>query len=131
MGDPETEVVIPRIESDLLELLQSVAYGTLNRQTITVNPQTATTVMLVSGGYPGSYGKGKPVIGLKSTADCIVFHAGTTTDDGQVVTAGGRVISVTALADNMETALARSNANAGIISYEGKYFRHDIGFDLK
>ncbi|MDR1170977.1 MAG: phosphoribosylamine--glycine ligase [Bacteroidales bacterium] len=131
MGDPETEVVIPRIESDLLELLQSAACGTLNRQTITVSRQTAATVMLVSGGYPGSYEKGKPVSGLKSTEDCILFHAGTANADGQAVTAGGRVIAVTALADNMENALAKSYANAEIIDYEGKYFRRDIGFDLK
>jgi phosphoribosylamine--glycine ligase len=131
MGDPETEAVIPRIENDLLELLQSVADGTLNRQTITVNPQTAATVMLVSGGYPGSYEKGKPIGGLKSTADCILFHAGTADHNGQAVTAGGRVIAVTAMADHVEAALAKSNANAEIVGYEGKYFRHDIGFDLK
>jgi len=131
MGDPETEVVIPRIENDLLELLQSVADGTLNRQTILVSPQTATTVMLVSGGYPEDYEKGKPIEGLESTTDCLVFHAGTASKNGQTVTSGGRVIAVTALADNMEAALAKSNANAGIINFEGKYFRRDIGFDLK
>jgi phosphoribosylamine--glycine ligase len=131
MGDPETEVVMPRIDSDLVELLQSVANGTLNQQTITVNPQTATTVMLVSGGYPGSYEKGKMIGGLHSTSDCLAFHAGTTSNEGQAVTSGGRVIAVTALADNMETALSKSNANAAIITFDGKYFRRDIGFDLK
>jgi phosphoribosylamine--glycine ligase len=130
MGDPETEVVIPRIENDLPELLQSVADGTLNRQTITVNPQTATTVMLVSGGYPENYEKGKPVEGLSSTTDCLVFHAGTANNNGQTVTSGGRVIAVTALADDMETALTKSNTNAGIINFEGKYFRRDIGFEF-
>ena len=131
MGDPETEVVIPRIENDLLELFQSVADGTLCRQTITVSQQTATTVMLVSGGYPGSYTKGKPIEGLESSGECVVFHAGTTKKDGQTVTAGGRVIAVTALANNMETALAKSNVHAGKINFEGKFFRRDIGFDLK
>ncbi len=131
MGDPETEVVMPRIESDLLEILQSVAYGTVGQQKISISSQTATTVMLVSGGYPGKYEKGKPITGLQSVDDCIVFHAGTTTEDDQVVTSGGRVIAVSALADNMEAALAKSNCNAGIIDFEGKYFRRDIGFDLE
>ena len=131
MGDPETEVVMPRIDSDLVELLQSAASGTLDRQTVAVNPKTAATVMLVSGGYPGSYEKGKPVSGLQLTEDCMVFHAGTASRDGQTVTAGGRVMAVTALADDMDAALAKSNRNAGIINFEGKYFRRDIGFDLK
>ena len=131
LGDPETEVVIPRIENDLLELLQSVADGTLHRQNIAISPQTATTVMLVSGGYPGSYEKGKTIGGLSSTDGCLVFHAGTAQNNDQTVTSGGRVIAVTALADNMDTALSKSNANAEIIKFEGKYFRRDIGFDLK
>ncbi|MDR1155972.1 MAG: phosphoribosylamine--glycine ligase [Bacteroidales bacterium] len=131
MGDPETEAVIPRIESDLLELLQSVADGTLNRQTVMVSRQAAATVMLVSGGYPGSYEKGKPISGLASAADCILFHAGTADNDGQAVTAGGRVMAVTAMAGSMEAALDRANVSAGTIGYEGKYFRRDIGFDLK
>ena len=131
MGDPETEVVIPRLENDLLELLQSVVDGTLNRQNISINPQSATTVMLVSGGYPEDYEKGKPIEGLNSTADCMVFHAGTANKNGQTVTSGGRVIAVTALADNMQEALSKSNANAETIHFEGKYFRRDIGFDLK
>jgi phosphoribosylamine--glycine ligase len=131
MGDPETEVVMPRIDSDLVELLQSAASGTLDRQTVAMNPKTAATVMLVSGGYPGSYEKGKPVSGLQLTEDCMVFHAGTASRDGQTVTACGRVMAVTALADDMVTALAKSNRNAGIINFEGKYFRRDIGFDLK
>jgi len=130
MGDPETEVVMPRIDSDLVELLQAVADGTIHRQSIAVNPQTATTVMLVSGGYPGNYEKGKIIDGLHSTEECMVFHAGTTTCEGHTVTSGGRVIAVTALADDMKTALSKSNTNAGIINYDGKYFRRDIGFDL-
>jgi len=130
MGDPETEVVIPRIENDLLELLQSVACGTLNMQTITVSPQTATTVMLVSGGYPGNYAKGKNIQGLNLINNGLVFHAGTSLHNDQIVTSGGRVIAVTALADEMKSALAKSNANAEMIHFEGKYFRKDIGFDL-
>jgi phosphoribosylamine--glycine ligase len=131
MGDPETEVVIPRIENDLLVLLQSVADGTLHQKSLSVNPETATAVMLVSGGYPGDYKKGIPIEGLESIGrDGLVFHAGTAKKNGKTVTSGGRVIAVTALAGNMETALSKSNANAEIISFEGKYFRRDIGFDL-
>jgi len=130
MGDPETEVVIPRIENDLLELLQSAACGTLNTQIIKVSPQTATTVMLVSGGYPESYAKGKIIEGLDSIHDGLVFHAGTAQNNDRIVTFGGRVIAVTALADDMKAALSKSNANAEMIHFEGKYFRRDIGFDL-
>ena len=132
LGDPETEVVIPRIENDLLELFQSVADGTLNQKTIKVNPQTAATVMLVSGGYPENYEKGKLISGLESIdADCLVFHAGTALKNDQTVTSGGRVIAVTALSDNMESALAKANAQAEKITFDKKYFRKDIGFDLK
>jgi phosphoribosylamine--glycine ligase len=132
LGDPETEVVIPRIETDLVELFQAVADGKIGTKSIQTNPQTATTVMLVSGGYPEAYEKGKPITGLtKTDNDCIVFHAGTSVKDGQVVTAGGRVLAVSALADNMDAALAKSNRNADIIRFDGKYNRRDIGFDLK
>ena len=131
LGDPETEVVIPRIENDLLKLLQSAAYGTLNRQTVSVSTQTAAAVMLVSGGYPGNYETGKPVEGLDSDSECLVFHAGTACVDGKTATSGGRVIAVTALADDMQSALEKANARAEKINFEGKYFRRDIGFDLK
>jgi phosphoribosylamine--glycine ligase len=131
MGDPETEVVIPRIQSDLVALFQAVATGAIGTKNIQVDPQTATTVMLASGGYPGAYEKGKAIEGLDETDDCMVFHAGTTTQDGQIVTAGGRVIAVSALAAQMDNALAKSNRNAGKIRFAGKYYRHDIGFDLK
>ena len=131
LGDPETEVVIPRVENDILELLKSVADETVDRQTVTISSQTATTVMLVSCGYPEDYEKGKPIEGLEQVgADCFVFHAGTVHSNSQTVTSGGRVIAVTALADDMQTALSKSNANAEIINFEGKYFRRDIGFDL-
>ncbi|GHT22061.1 phosphoribosylamine--glycine ligase [Bacteroidia bacterium] len=132
MGDPETEVVIPRIKTDLVELFQAVADGAVGTKVIQTDTKTATTVMLVSGGYPEAYEKGKVIAGLTETdKDCIVFHAGTSEKDGQVVTAGGRVIAVSALADSMEAALAKSNRNADVIRFEGKYNRRDIGFDLK
>jgi len=119
------------MDNDLLELLCSVANGTLRGQVIRVSPQAATTVMLVSGGYPGSYEKGKPIEGLNATSDCIIFHAGTAKKDDRIVTAGGRVNAITALADDMKAALAKSNANAKIICFEGKYFRKDIGAEFK
>ncbi|MDR2038409.1 MAG: phosphoribosylamine--glycine ligase [Bacteroidales bacterium] len=131
MGDPETEVVMPRIESDLLELLQAVASENIGSKTVRVSSQAATTVMLVSGGYPGDYEKGKIIEGLGQTEDCMVFHAGTSLEKQQVLTSGGRVIAVTGLADNMEDALEKSNRNAEIIRFEGKNYRKDIGFDLK
>ncbi len=131
MGDPETEAVMLRIENDLVVLLQSVAYGTLDQQTVKVSQQAAAAVMLVSGGYPGNYEKGKPIEGLNGTKDCIVFHAGTALVDDRPVTAGGRVMAVCATADNAESALAAANRNADIIRFDGKYFRKDIGFDLK
>ena len=130
MGDPESEAVIPRIENDLLELFKSTAQETLNLQNIKVSPKTAATVMLVSKGYPENYEKGKRIEGLNLTSDCIVFHAGSASADNNTVTAGGRVIAVTALADDLKTALSKSNKNAEIINFEGKYFRRDIGFDL-
>jgi phosphoribosylamine--glycine ligase len=120
-----------RVENDLIALLQSVADGTLDRQEMKISPQAAAAVMLVSGGYPGNYEKGKPIEGLEDTKDCIVFHAGTALVDERPVTAGGRVIAVCATADNAESALAAANRNAEIIRFDGKYFRKDIGFDLK
>ncbi len=130
MGDPETEVVIPRIKSDLLALLQSVADETIEQQTLDISGQVATTVMLVSGGYPGDYEKGKVIEGIETTQNSIIFHAGTAVRDGHPVTAGGRVIAVSSLAGSIPEALNLSNQNAAKISFEGKYFRRDIGFDL-
>lgn len=130
MGDPETEVVIPRIESDLLDLLQGVATQTLHEKEIKINPQTATTVMLVSGGYPEAYEKGKVINGLENIEGSTIFHAGTTIKENKIVTNGGRVIAVTSFGNSLEEALEKSFKNAQIIQFEKKYFRRDIGQDL-
>lgn len=130
MGDPETESVLPRIESDLVDLLEGVAKNDLGSRNYTVSPKTAVTVVLVSGGYPGDYESGKEITNLENVEDSLVFHAGTKEVDGKVVTAGGRVIAVTTLQDNLFDALQQATADAGRIFFERKYFRKDIGFDL-
>ncbi len=130
MGDPETEVVLPRIKNDLVDLFQAVAEGTLNTKTIEVDERSATTVMLVAGGYPGDYEKGKVITGLDQVKDKLVFHAGTVLKDGQVVTNGGRVIALTSYGKTKSEALKDSFDTAQKINFEGKYFRSDIGFDL-
>ena len=132
MGDPETESVLPRINNDLLELFLAVANKRLDREEILVSPEFAATVMLVSGGYPEQYSKGKKITGENEIVDSIVFHAGTSfiKDKQELVTNGGRVIAITSLGKTMKDALACSIRNAGKINYEGKYFRTDIGFDL-
>lgn len=129
MGDPETEAVMLRIQSDFVDLLEGVANGTLNDQTITFDPRYAGTVMLVSGGYPGDYEKGKVITGAKSDTS-MVFHAGTKTIDGNVCTDGGRVIAVSSYGNTQAEALEASYRVAQAIDFEGKYFRKDIGFDL-
>lgn len=131
MGDPETEVVMLRIKSDFVSLLEGVAKGTLGKKSLEIDSRYATTVMLVSGGYPGDYEKNKEVTGLDKVNDSIVFHAGTKTADNKVLTNGGRVIAVSSYGNTKEEALATSFKNAEKITFDKKYYRKDIGFDLK
>ena len=131
MGDPETEVVMPRIASDLVPLIDAAARGDLGDLPLATDPRTAVTVMLVSGGYPGSYEKGKVITGADATGDTIPFHAGTARDaQGRLVTSGGRVIALTSYGDSIPEALKRSFAAAAKVDFDGKYFRRDIGRDL-
>jgi phosphoribosylamine--glycine ligase len=131
MGDPESEVVIPRIKSDLFELVEGVAMGNLSERELETDERFVTTVMLASGGYPGQYEKGKEIHGLEKTGDCVVFHAGTKRSDARVVTSGGRVLAVSAWGKTMGDALTGSYRNASLISFDKMYYRTDIGFDLK
>jgi len=130
MGDPETEVVLPRIESDLFDLFDGVANQTLHQKSFSVNKQTATTVMLVSGGYPEAYEKNKEIIGLQEVKDSIVFHAGTTLNNDKVVTSGGRVMAITSFGNSIQEALDKSYSSIDEISFDKMNYRSDIGFDL-
>lgn len=130
MGDPETEVVMLRIKSDFVDLLNGVANCNLSDKKLEMDNRYATTVMLVSGGYPSDYEKGKIINGLEQVTDSIVFHAGTKIDNECVVTNGGRVITISSYGDTKEEALAKSFHNAKVITFDGKYYRKDIGFDL-
>lgn len=131
MGDPETEVVMPRIKSDLLELFDGMATNTLSERDVEIDPRSAATVMMVSGGYPEGYEKGKQILGLKTFDGSNVFHAGTKlTDEGAVITNGGRVLAVTSYGKDIERALKHSYKTIEEISFDNAYFRKDIGFDL-
>jgi phosphoribosylamine--glycine ligase len=130
MGDPETEAVLLRVKSDLVDLLEGAADGTLAEKTVEFDTQTAVTVMLVSGGYPGSYEKGKEISGLEKVANSFVFHAGTKMHGNTLVTNGGRVLAVSALGKSRTEALEAAYKNAELIQFEKKYYRKDLGFDL-
>lgn len=130
MGDPETEVVLPRIESDLFDLFEGVANQTLDQKSFSVTPKTATTVMLVSGGYPEAYQKGKEMTGFDTLENSIAFHAGTTLKDGKVVTSGGRVMAITSFGETIEEALEKSYNSIHKIHFDKINYRKDIGFDL-
>ena len=130
MGDPETEVVIPRIKSDLVEIFSAVASQNLDNINLEINPQSATTVVLVSGGYPEDYEKGKIISGIENIEDSLVFHAGTTLDNDKIVSNGGRVLAITSLAETFQEALKISYKNIDKISFDKMYYRKDIGFDL-
>jgi phosphoribosylamine--glycine ligase len=133
MGDPETEVVMPRLKTDLVELFMATDKGTLNTIKIEQDSRYACTVMAVSGGYPGNYDKGFVISGLNKTvpADSLVFHAGTSLKDGNVVTSGGRVLTVTSYGNTVTAAVARSKETLQQISFEGMYYRQDIGFEFE
>ena len=130
MGDPETEVVLPRITSDLVTLLQQTATQKLNETTVEIDERTAATVMLVSGGYPESYGKGMEIQGLNTVSGSLVFHAGTSLSDNKVVTNGGRVIAVTSFGNDYREAIKKSYQNVDKLHFDKMYYRRDLGFDL-
>ena len=131
MGDPETEVVIPRVQSDLVELLEATAKGNLSTQAIEKDPRFATTIVAVSGGYPEAFEKGFEIKGLDTPfSDGIVFHAGTKAADGKIVTSGGRVLCATALDENLQGAIAKSKKGLEQIRFENMYYRRDIGFEF-
>ena len=130
MGDPETEAVMLRIKSDFVDLLIGAATGTLEEKSVEIDSRSVATVMLVAGGYPGNYENGKVITGFENVKDSIVFHAGTKTDNNNIVTAGGRVIAISSYGTDMKNALETSYANAKLIQFDKKYYRKDLGFDL-
>jgi len=130
MGDPETEVVIPRLKSDLVELFVAVGQGKLNEIELEIDERSATTIMLVSGGYPEDYEKGKIISGIENIEDALVFHAGTKTENGGIVTNGGRVLAITSFGNDYAEAIKKSYQNIEKLHFDKMYFRKDIGFDL-
>lgn len=130
MGDPETEVVLPRIKSDLVDIFEKVSAGKLKEIQMETEKQAAATVMLVSGGYPESYEKGKEITGLDKIKDSLVFHAGTSSENGKTITSGGRVIAITSFGDSYQQALKKSYQNAEKLHFDKMYYRKDLGFDL-
>jgi phosphoribosylamine--glycine ligase len=131
MGDPEAETVIPRIKSDLLELILAAVNGTLHEQELDIHPEHAAAVMMVSGGYPQKYEKGIPITGADSPSESIIFHAGTAIKNNHLVTSGGRVLAVTALGNSMNNAIKQAYADCEKIHFDKQYYRKDIGEDLK
>lgn len=130
MGDPETEVVLPRLKTDLVEVLQAMANGTLNDITLDIDNRAATTIMTVSGGYPEGYEKGMTITGINDIQDAIAFHAGAKIEDGKVVTSGGRVMAVTSFGKTYQEAIKKSYQNIEKLHFDKMYYRKDIGFDL-
>ncbi len=130
MGDPETEVVIPRIESDIIDLFEAITFNTLDKYELTITEKVATTVVCVAGGYPEEYRKDDVITGLDTPCNSIIFHAGTAQKGGHTLTNGGRVLAVTSFGDTIQEAINESFKTIGNIEYEGKYFREDIGADL-
>ena len=130
MGDPESEVVFTRIESDLIDLFEGIAFKTLDKKEVVISPRQAVTVMCTSSGYPGDYQKGLPITGVENVTDSIVYHAGTKLEKDTLYTSGGRVLCVTSLGDSIAECAAKSYAEIEKISFEGMYYRRDIGKDL-
>lgn len=130
LGDPETEVILPRLQSDLVELLMACWQGTLSNATVQIDERSAVTIVLASGGYPGAFEKGKTIQGLDHVDGSRIYHSGTTVFGGSVITSGGRVMAVTSMGSTLARALEKSLVNAGTIQFEGKYYRKDIGKDL-
>jgi phosphoribosylamine---glycine ligase len=130
MGDPETEVVMPRVKSDLVELFEAVGAQKLDEVTLEIDERSATTIIVASGGYPEDYEKGKVISGIENVTDSIVFHAGTKEENGNIVSNGGRVLAVTSYGNNFQEALSKSYGSISKIQFEKMYFRKDIGKDL-
>lgn len=130
MGDPETEAVLPRLKNDLVEIFQAISKGTLNEIEIEIDPQTSSTVVLVSGGYPEAYEKGKAISGIENVDESLIFHAGARNENGKTITSGGRVMAVTSLGQNFEEAIQKSYRSIKKLNFDKMYYRKDIGFDL-